>query len=290
MRAPQTLLEAVSYFADLDVCHEYMTSIRWPSGTVTCPNCGGDKIGRIRSRRLFQCKENGCRRQFSAKVGTIFEDGPLPLDKWFVSVWCIVNAKNGISSHELSKAIGVSQKSCWHMLHRIRAAMKTKSFKKISGTVESDESCIGGLAKNMHKDVKARKITGTGGKDKTIVHGILERPNCEGGKSRVDVKVVPDRRASTLQPPVREHVEPGTRICTDEAVAYRGLDDAYVHELVDHLAEQYVRDGDVHTNSMENFWTLLKHSLKGTFVCATPQALGIVLRRTGDAVQRALSQ
>ena len=136
---PQTLLEAARYFADPNVCHEYMIQIRWPDGKITCPKCGSDRVGHVASRRLLQCKAKDCRKQFSVKVGTIFEDSPLPLDKWFIALWCIVNAKNGISSHKLSRAIGVTQKSCWHMLHRIRVAMKAKTFSKISGTVEVDE-------------------------------------------------------------------------------------------------------------------------------------------------------
>jgi transposase-like protein len=146
---PTSLLEAVRYFSDPDVCHEYMVRVRWTDQRLSCPKCGSEEIGQIASRRMFQCKD--CRKQFSTKVGTIFEDSPLGLDKWFVAVWCIANAKNGISSCELARALGVTQKTAWHMLHRIRLAMKTKSFRKIRGEVESDESFIGGKAKNMHE-------------------------------------------------------------------------------------------------------------------------------------------
>src|SRR5687768_4271496 len=135
---PTTLLDAVRYFSDLDVCHAYMIRIKWPDGKIVCPKCGGEHVGEIKSRRMFQCKSKDCRKQFSTKVGTIFEDSPLGLDKWFVAVWSIANAKNGISSCELARAIGVTQKSAWHMLHRIRLAMRTKSFRKIIGEVESD--------------------------------------------------------------------------------------------------------------------------------------------------------
>jgi transposase-like protein len=145
---PQTLLEAVKVFADLDECHRYMIDLKWPDGHIVCPNCGGNRIGNIASRRMLQCK--GCRKQFSAKVGTIFEDSPLGLDKWFVAIWCIANAKNGISSCELGRALGVTQKTAWFMLHRIRLAMKTNSFRRMNGEVESDETFIGGEARNMH--------------------------------------------------------------------------------------------------------------------------------------------
>ena len=188
---PQSLLEAVRHFSDLDVCHKYMTKIKWPDGKIVCPKCGGDNIGEIKSRRMFQCKSKDCRKQFSTKVGTIFEDSPLGLDKWFVAVWMIANCKNGASSCELARAIQVTQKSAWHMLHRVRLAMKTKSFRKIIGEVESDESFIGGKAKNMHKwKRKGQPRGGSGGK--AVVHGMLER----GGDVRC--AVVPNYQINTL--------------------------------------------------------------------------------------------
>ena len=272
-RTPQTLLEAVRYFSDIDVCHEYMIKIRWPDGNIKCPKCGCDRIGRIASRRMLQCREKSCRKQFSTKCGTIFEDSPLGLDKWFTCVWLIVNAKNGISSHELSRALGVSQKSTWHMLHRVRAAMKTKSFKKITGTIESDESFIGGKAKNMHAKKRREKIQGRGTVGKTVVHGVIERPEDENGTSRVDVAVVPNQKAKTLQPRVRDRVEKGARVFTDSLASYESLSDEYVHQMVEHAKGEYVKDGDVHTNCMENFWALLKRALSGTYVCVTPKHL-----------------
>ena len=180
---PKSLIEAVRVYSDLDVCHQQMVAIRWPTGQVTCPKCGGEHVGEIKSRRMFQCKAKECRKQFSAKVGTIFEDSPLGLDKWFVAVWSIANAKNGISSHELARALEVTQKTAWHMLHRIRLAMQTKSFHKITGEAESDETMIGGLAGNMHSKRRKEKIRGTGASGKTIVQGVLER----GGKVRCAV-------------------------------------------------------------------------------------------------------
>lgn len=169
----KTLLDAVKYFADLEVCHRYMLAIKWPDGEVVCPHCNGDKVGYIQSRRMLQCKAPECRNQFSAKVGTIFEDSPLGLDKWFVAVWCIANAKNGISSCELARTIGVTQKTAWHMLHRIRTAMETKTFRKLNGEIESDETFIGGAGQNMHSGV--RKARGRGAVGKAIIHGLLER-------------------------------------------------------------------------------------------------------------------
>jgi transposase-like protein len=267
---PQTLMHAVTYFADPDRCDEYMKSIKWPDGRIFCPACGGLEIGEIKNRRKLQCKAKECRKQFSVKVGTIFEDSPLPLQKWFVAIWSITNAKNGISSCELARAIGVTQKSAWFMLHRIRLAMRTGTFARIKGEIEADESFIGGLSKNMHKNRREHAITGTGGSGKTAVMGILERSS-ENGASRVKARVVPNTRRDTLQPEIREHVEPGSKLYTDAWIAYRGLSDEYAHEVIDHAIE-YVR-GRVHTNGIENFWTLLKRTLKGTYVAVSPEHL-----------------
>lgn len=263
---PQTLLEAVRFFSDLAVCHQYMVNVKWPDGKVICPKCGSDHIGEIKSRRMFQCKAKECRKQFSAKVGTIFEDSPLGLDKWFVGVWCIANAKNGISSHELHRALGITQKSAWHMLHRIRLAMKTGSFQKIKGEIESDETFVGGVAKNMHKQVRAAKIRGRGPMDKAVVHGLLERN--PDGTSRVSAEVVKSTRKQHVQSRVRANVDAGSAVYTDSLMSYRGLEDAYIHGIVDH-AKEYVR-GRVHTNGMENFWSLLKRTLGGTYVSVAP--------------------
>jgi len=239
-----------------------MVHVKWPDGKVICPKCGGDHIGEIKSRRMFQCKAKECRKQFSAKVGTIFEDSPLGLDKWFVGVWCIANAKNGISSHELARSLGITQKSAWHMLHRIRLAMQTGTFTKIKGEIESDETFVGGAAKNMHREVRRRKIRGSGSADKAIVHGLLNR----GGK--LNAQVVPTHSKRALQRRVRDHVETGAAVYTDSLKSYNGLEADYIHGIVDH-SKQYV-DGRIHTNGLENFWSLLKRSLKGTYVSVAP--------------------
>ncbi len=257
---PETLLEAVRHFSDLDTCHQYMVRMKWPDGRITCPKCGSENVGEIKSRRMFQCKSKDCRKQFSTKVGTIFEDSPIGLDKWFVAVWSIVNAKNGVSSHELSRAIGVTQKSCWHMLHRIRLAMQTKSFAKIKGEIESDESFVGGKRANKHANKKGDACVGTGGK--AAVHGLLQR----GGEVRC--AVVSDVKRSTLQPRVKANVEPGASVYTDAHPSYRGLDADYIHGVIDH-AVKYV-EGRIHTNCLENFWSLLKRCLGGTYVSVAP--------------------
>jgi transposase-like protein len=258
-RLPETLIEAIRYFTDIDVCTEFVAAMRWPEGPV-CERCGGMEHSYLATRRVWKCK--GCKRQFSVKVGTIFEDSPLGLDKWLPAVWLIANSKNGISSHELGRALGVTQKSAWFMLHRIRLAMQAGGFDKIDGIAEIDETFIGGKARNMHKAERARKITGTGGSGKAIVVGALER----GGKVRATV--VEDRTAPTLQGYVRENVEQGATVYTDALNSYAGLAAGYEHETIDHAVE-YV-SGQVHSNGIENFWALLKRGLHGTYISVEP--------------------
>lgn len=170
---PETLIEAVRYFTDPQICHEYMVNLKWPDGKITCPKCGGENIGNITSRQMMQCKAKGCRKQFTTKVATIFEDSPLPLSKWLAAVWMVANCKNGISSCEMARALGVTQKTAWFMDHRIRLAMETKAFRKLDNVVESDETFIGGAAANMHKERREKVIQGRGGVGKVIVHGLL---------------------------------------------------------------------------------------------------------------------
>ncbi len=261
---PQSLMEAVLHFSDLDVCEDYMARMKWIDSRPICPKCNSDRIGRIKSRRKFQCKEKGCRCQFSAKTDTIFEDSPLGLDKWFVAVWCITNAKNGISSCELARAIGVTQKTSWFMLHRIRAAMKTKSFRKIVGEIETDETFIGGHREFQHANKRSKY--GRGPVGKAIVQGLMER----GGEVRAIV--VPNQRKVTLQGNVRDNVVPGSHVFSDTLASYVGLDADYVHRMIDHT-KAYV-EGKTHTNTIENFWSLLKRCLDGTYVAVAPSHLG----------------
>jgi transposase-like protein len=263
-KLPTNLLEAIRYFSDLDVATEYVASLRWPDGPV-CPNCGGTEHSFLTTRRIWKCKS--CKKQFSVKVGTIFEDSALGLDKWLPAIWLAANSKNGISSHELGRALGVTQKSAWFMLHRIRLAMQAGSFDTLSGEVEVDETFIGGAAKNMHAKDKARKLRGTRGgpSSKTPVLGMIER----GG--RVHAEVVPTVRRDILQPRVKAKVERGSSVYTDALGSYVGLDWRYDHKVVDHMVT-YV-DGRVHTNFIENFWSLLKRGLHGTYVSVDPSHL-----------------
>ncbi|MQA29268.1 MAG: IS1595 family transposase, partial [Luteitalea sp.] len=276
--SPKTLLEATRHYADLNVCQDELVAARWPDG-VTCPHCGSKDVAYLANQRRWQCKGKHPRRQFSAKVGTIFEDSPIKLDKWFVAIWLISSAKNGISSYELAKSIGVTQKSAWFMLHRIRLAMQTRSFeKKLEGEVEADETFIGGRAKFMHawKRKGITKGRSTGVRGKVAVFALLERHGQEG-QSKVRAVVVPNTRRNELQQHIRTNVvTDGTAtLYTDAYTAYqpttpRGWrpSDLYIHKFIDH-AERYV-DGQIHTNGCENFWSLLKRGLKGTYISVEP--------------------
>jgi transposase-like protein len=259
---PKTLQEAVIYFADADNCLNYLVARRWPSG-VACPVCDRKDPVFLRNQRKWQCKSVHHHRQFSIKTGSIFEDSPLALDKWLTTVWMITNDKNGISSYEVARALGVTQKTAWFMLHRIRKAMQTGSFlKKFSGQVEVDETFIGGKARNMHLARREAKITGTGGKDKVAVLGFLRR----GGGVRAEV--VPNRKKKTLQAMVNDQVTPGSALYTDALASYEGLENYFDHQVVDHAIE-YVK-GRVHTNGLEDSWSLLKRGIKGTYVSVEP--------------------
>src|SRR6266478_6205749 len=268
METPQTLQEAIQHFTDFENCRQFMIAVRWADGRVRCPYCDSEKVIYLEKARLYRCYGDHPKQKFSLKVGTVFEDSPIPLEKWLPAVWLIVNCKNGISSYEIHRALGVTQKSAWFMLHRIRKAMQDGTLgSKLGGNggeVEADETFIGGKARNMHKSVKARRITGQGRNtdDKIMVMGILER----GGKVRT--KIVADRKQETLHGAVRAHVEAGTALFTDTFGAYKGLQGEFEHQIVDH-AVRYV-DGRIHTNGLENFWSLLKRSLGGTYVSVEP--------------------
>ena len=263
---PQTLLEAIRYFSDADICNEWMRDIKWPDGKITCPKCGGDSVSPVKGRPTLQCNSRACKAQTSYKVGTIFEDSPLSLDKWFVAMWSIANCRNGISSHELARALGIRQKSAWFMLHRIRCAMHIGTDHKWDGEVESDETYIGGLAKNMHAKRRAKKITGRGGADKTPVQAMVRR-DPEG--SEVRTFVVPATDAEAIVGNIMRNVDRETAVYTDGETAATGLAAAFRHETVNHSAWEFVR-GRVHTNSVENFFTLLKRAIKGTYVAVSP--------------------
>ena len=262
MKYPKTLVEAIRYFSDFENCREFMIVLRWPDGKVTCQRCGGERVKWLAKARVWKCYAKHKRPTFSLKTGTIFEDSPIALDKWITAVWLVVNCKNGISSYEMGRHLGVTQKSAWFMNHRIRKAMSEGSFTKLGGEVEVDETFIGGKARFMHVSQRRRRITGTGGKDKTAVLGMLER------KGKVRTTVIDNRKKRTIQPQVREQVEAGSALYSDNLLSYEGLVSDYAHQVIDHAVE-YVRE-NVHTNGMENYWSLLKRGINGTYISVEP--------------------
>jgi transposase-like protein len=288
---PPTLQEAIVFFSDKDRVHAFAVEVRWPTG-VFCPFCGGSEHGYIATRRLWKCKNKECRKQFSVRVGTIFEDSPISLSKWFTAMWMLTNCKNGVSSYEIARNLDVTQKTAWFMLHRIRAAIKAKTFdKKLSGIVETDESFIGGLFKNMHERKKqairdANTPKKRGGIGKTIVQAVLERD----GEIRAQILETNhvERRLAFLL----ENVEEGSQLMTDEASDVPAIKEKFIHDFVNHEVE-YVR-GNVHCNGVENFWTLLQRSLGGTYISVEPfhlsayvdeQAYRFNMRKRNDATR-----
>jgi hypothetical protein len=269
---PKTLAQAIQYFTDADNCLNYLKARRWPDGKVICPTCGRDDAPFVPSRRFWQCKTRHPKAQFSIKTGTILEESPLGLDKWLPVMWMIANSKNGVSSWEIHRSLGVTQKTAWFMLHRIRLGMKTgqdgfgapAKFGGPDSEVEVDETFVGGKKKNMHADKKVRYEAKGGAFGKAVVQGILDRD-----ARQVRAKVMPNVTREALQSEILKQVKYGTKVYTDDAVAYeQGLQWRYVHEFVN-KTETYVR-GRVHVNGMENFWSLLKRGLKGTYVAVEP--------------------
>jgi transposase-like protein len=263
----KTLQQAIQHFDNEQTCIDEIAQLRWPDGKPTCPACGKQDHYYLASQKRWKCKE--CWKQFSVKVGTVMEDSPIPLNKWLLAMWMLANCKNGASSYEIHRAIGVSQKSSWFMLQRIRLAMRPEDLSKIGGsgsTVEADETVVGGKLKFMHKARRDRMGLGLGDgyqKNKTIVMGVLDRD-----ARQVRAAVIPAARRSTMETMVCDHVEPGTTMMTDAHVGYDMLKNYFPHEVINHM-EAYVQ-GKVHTNGIENFWSLLKRGLNGTYISVEP--------------------
>ena len=262
MESIKTLQQAILHFSEFENCKKLMMELRWPDGVVKCPHCGSEKVTYLAKNRVWKCYTGHPRPKFSLKTDTIFEDSPLGLEKWLPALWLVVNCKNGISSCELARDLGVTQKTAWFMAHRLRFALTEGGFGLFSGEVEADETFIGGKSRNMHIAQRKRRITASGVKDKTAVMGMLER----GGKVRTSV--IANRKRHAIQSEVKKHVEAGAALYTDALRSYNGLESDYAHRVVDH-AVQYV-DGKVHTNGLENFWSLLKRGISGTYVSVEP--------------------
>jgi transposase-like protein len=267
MDAPKTLLEAIQFFSDSENCRQFMVAIRWEDGVVRCPYCDSDAVIYLQNAKVYYCKAKHPKQKFSLKVGTIFEDSPIGLNKWLPAYWLLANCRNGISSYELARAIGVTQKSAWFMLHRIRFSMQNASDLRMGqngGPTEADECFIGGLPKNMHLSKRKLAKNGNFHTDKPAVFGMLDRETRE-----VRAKMIPNVKRETLQNEILDQVVPGSKVYTDGWKGYAGLaEQEFIHDTVNHLQE-YVR-GEVHTQGIENFWSLLKRSLRGTYVAVEP--------------------
>src|SRR5688572_10848982 len=270
-RTPTCLTDAISYFADPENAIRFLAELRWPDG-VKCPDCGADDPGFLATRRIWKCRAKACRKQFSIKVGTIFEDSPLGLDKWLPALWLIANAKNGISSYEVARALGVTQKTAWFMLGRIRAAMEHAGGDPLSGEVEIDESFLGGKFRNMHLSKRRRLVEkdarGSQYRTKSAVFGALERPKDKNGVSRVRTTLANDHSPEAIFSRVSGAIKPGSKVYSDSDKALAVIERRYVREAVNH-AHEYVR-GRVHTNGIENFWSLLKRTIRGTYISVDP--------------------
>ncbi len=262
MKNINTLQEAIVHFSDYENCRALMMELRWPDGKVKCPHCGSEKVTYLAKTRVWKCYGGHKKPTFSLKTGTIFEDSPLGLDKWLAALWLVVNCKNGISSCEVARDLSVTQKSAWFMMHRIRLALQDKDGGKLGGEVEIDETFIGGLARNMHASKRREKIQGTGGRDKVAVLGILKR------HGKVRTSIVPNVQRETLHAKVRGNVRRGSKLFTDAWTSYTGLNADYVHSVIDHAKAYAVEN--VHTNGLENYWSLLKRTIKGTYISVEP--------------------
>ena len=277
MKEPKTLQQAILYFADPDNCVAYMVDRRWPNG-MSCPTCGRTDVSYVAARHVWQCKTRHPKNQFSAKVGTVMEDSPIGLDKWLVTMWMVANCKNGVSSWEIHRSLGIGQKAAWFMLHRIRLAMGDSAIEgKMSGPVEVDETFVGPDPRKMHKDKREKRFETLGKRPKTPVMGMLDR-----NSRQLRASVVPNVKRETLQNAILESIEKGSKVYTDQGGGYVTLaEQDYIHETVNHL-EEYVK-GEIHTQGLENFWALLKRGLKGTYIAVEPFHLD---RYVGEQVFR----
>jgi transposase-like protein len=303
---PKTLQQAIQYFSYEQVCIDAVCAMRWPDGKPSCPACCGKEHYWLKTQKRWKCKE--CWRQFSVKLNTIFEDSPISLDKWLVAIWLLASCKNGVSSYEIARAIGITQKSAWHMMHRIRLAMQIRGTErtKLGGgsgngePCEADETFIGGKVRNMHKTrrlaIEQQKNAGLKNETKTIVAGVLDR-----AKGEVRAEIISNRDRTTLDELIQKHVKFGSLVYTDDFTGYMGLRTKFIHEKLNKEVEGYVR-GKVHTQGIENFWSLLKRGISGTYVAVEPFHLGRYLdeqmfrfnnrkdKNDGDRFAKALSQ
>ena len=258
-----TIIQISDFFQDEKKCLKYLAFKRWNNEKPTCPHCGVIGAYKFSDEKRYKCST--CRQQFTVTVGTIFEGSKIPLRKWFIAIFMVINHKKGISSHQLARDLTVTQKTAWFMLHRIRYALKQGSY-ELKGIIEADETFVGGKNKNRHWDKKIKGTQGRSHSDKTPVLGMIER----GGEVRAFV--IKNTRAEHLKPVIQNNVERGSTLMTDEWRAYRELGKQYNHIWIDHSKGQYAV-GDFTTNRIENFWSHLKRGIIGVYHYTSPKHL-----------------
>jgi len=251
------LYDLREYFSNETICREYLERFRW-NGNPVCPFCNSDKLYKLGDGKTYKCSNKECRKKFSATVGTIFENTKIPLSKWFVAMYLITSHKKGISSLQLSRDIGVTQKTAWFINHRIREMLKDNAPELLCNTVEVDETYVGGKDRFKHKNKKTGSTQGRSVKNKTVMFGLLEREN------KVIAIKIPDTQRSTILPLIDKSIKKGSTIMTDEYFVYRSIPDEYKHLKTNHTQGIYV-DGIVHTNSIEGFWSLFKRGIIGIY-------------------------
>lgn len=260
----KTLQQALVYFSNEENARKAAIELIWPDG-ITCSHCGSRKYHWIELQERWKCKL--CHLPFSIKNKTLMENSHYPIGVWMSAIWMFASARNGVSAREISRTLGISRKAAWFLMHRIRTAMETGTFQKLSGTVEVDETYVGGKAKNMHKKKKEQMPKGRGAVGKAIVMGMRSRDG------QVVTKVITDTKRKTLHGEIQNTVKKGSKVYTDSLPAYRRLGKkGYTHKSVDHSNGEYVR-GKVHTNGIENVWSLFKRHMRGTYVSVSPKHL-----------------
>jgi transposase-like protein len=277
----KSLTAAIRFFADPMHCIDTVAMMRWPDGKPVCPSCGCDRYYWLAKQMRWKCRNGKCNKQYSVKVGTIFEESPIKLDKWLIAIWLVANCKNGISSYEIARNVDVTQKSAWFMLHRIRKALANSSWMKMggegNGPIEVDEAFVGPDPRKMHADRRQARYRELAPRSKTPVMGMLDRD-----ARQVRAMVIPNVKRETLQNEILNNIEKKSTVYTDSATGYDTLKlKEFVHDTVNHVNE-YVR-GEIHTQGIENFWSLLKRGLRGTYVAVEPFHLD---RYVGEQVFR----
>lgn len=260
----KSLLQVLDYFKEEKTCIDYLAQQRW-GNEPSCPHCGN--VGAYITNRGYKCKAKECGKKFTVITGTTFENTKISLRTWFAAMYLCTAHKKGISSLQLSRDLNITQKTAWFLLHRVREMLTIHNDEQLTGTVEVDETYVGGKKANKHKKVRAALKEGRGMVNKTPIIAMLQRDG------RIVTAVSTIANGETLKPFIYKHVAAGSTVYTDGFGAYNGLDKTYKHEIVRHDANEYVREGNIHTNSIEGFWSQLKRGIIGIYHQVSPKHL-----------------